>query len=703
MRPQRAARRRSVEWVGGQVAPEAVRELFAAAGRLQHAAPWRIAGDGQLVRLDVPEQAIDGAAISIIGGPGESLGFLVFPSRHAFDTFVDASERAMRRRRRADRPDLGTGFLSLSFESSRTVPRAMRDEVARFGWPLESDDAYPLVQRPERDGLLRPLTAADVRLATACADALAAFVPLHAALFRGTSFEPVSESYTGPTGLTVRLTAPFGSFALFGDDTEAPSVAPRSAGHVGRNDPCPCGSGKKYKRCHLGRDAAPSRVPTATGGSATAPPETAAIHALDARVTTEMAAHLAGAFGVKRIAELVAGPDAAAEQLWLPWSLYHRRIDGRTPAEHFLAARAGSLTAQERAWLDAQARSWLGLWEVERVQPGAWLDLHDLLTGERRRVIDASASRTATLRDAVLGLIVDHAGVSVMCGMHPQPLPPLQAAEVAQRFRARLRRGRAAPIDRLREERLGRELIARWEEEIAALVERSRTPPRLVNNDGDELVFVNERYDFDPALRGEIEARLAALLGVVAPEAPDDRTYVFHRTAARGEPEPGDLVVGTAQVAEGHLAIETNSVRRADALRRRIERALGELVRHRRRRRRDARRMAERIWERRATGETRRSNIAATREAQRELRESPEAQRLLREMKDRHYATWPDEPLPALAGKTARQAVRTQAGRARVDALLKQIERGEAMLPAGERFDVTPLRRELGLSDLRAR
>jgi preprotein translocase subunit SecA len=20
--------------------------------------------------------------------------------------------------------------------------------------------------------------------------------------------------------------------------------------HVGRNDPCPCGSGKKYKRCH---------------------------------------------------------------------------------------------------------------------------------------------------------------------------------------------------------------------------------------------------------------------------------------------------------------------------------------------------------------------------------------------------------------------------------------------------------------------
>jgi preprotein translocase subunit SecA len=26
-------------------------------------------------------------------------------------------------------------------------------------------------------------------------------------------------------------------------------VAPRSVSRVGRNDPCPCGSGKKYKKC----------------------------------------------------------------------------------------------------------------------------------------------------------------------------------------------------------------------------------------------------------------------------------------------------------------------------------------------------------------------------------------------------------------------------------------------------------------------
>jgi preprotein translocase subunit SecA len=31
----------------------------------------------------------------------------------------------------------------------------------------------------------------------------------------------------------------------------APAVVPvRQVPKVGRNDPCPCGSGKKYKKCH---------------------------------------------------------------------------------------------------------------------------------------------------------------------------------------------------------------------------------------------------------------------------------------------------------------------------------------------------------------------------------------------------------------------------------------------------------------------
>ena len=35
-----------------------------------------------------------------------------------------------------------------------------------------------------------------------------------------------------------------------GDEPAAPQTVQRSDDKVGRNDPCPCGSGKKYKKCH---------------------------------------------------------------------------------------------------------------------------------------------------------------------------------------------------------------------------------------------------------------------------------------------------------------------------------------------------------------------------------------------------------------------------------------------------------------------
>jgi hypothetical protein len=37
--------------------------------------------------------------------------------------------------------------------------------------------------------------------------------------------------------------------AVFGPDGEALLDAPAVSAKVGRNDPCPCGSGKKYKKC----------------------------------------------------------------------------------------------------------------------------------------------------------------------------------------------------------------------------------------------------------------------------------------------------------------------------------------------------------------------------------------------------------------------------------------------------------------------
>jgi len=677
---------------GGRVSGAAVERLFRAADVLYDVAPWKFAGDQQVLRLDVAERRIAGAALSVIGALGESLGFLVFPSLAAYGTFAETGERLMRQRRTPAKIDLGSSYLSVTFERGADIPRAMRAEVLDHAWPVAGADAYPRVEARERDGIPRPLQEEDVRLATAVAGALTAFAIKHEALFRGSSVEPVSESYAGETGLTVRLTAPYEAFDLFSAEVEDGPRGERAGRPIGRNEPCPCGSGKKYKRCHLGTEP-----DMRASSGATAPAQTAALHELDRRLADAMAAYARQRFGTAWLRFERDFTDArAAEQLSRHWALYHLRVRGARVVDHFMAERGDRLTREEREWLDAQSRSWLGIWEVEDAELGASLDLHDILTGERRHVTEVSGSRMLVRRSAVLARVVDRGGVSVICGTHPQPLPPIDAAAVARRFRDRLRRGASAPAERLREERLGRDLIARWEEAAAALEERSRIPPRLQNRDGDELVFISERYDFDPAAQEEIMRRLAAMDAVVPPEGEgEDRDYIFHREGPATRPDLEDLIVGHVQVGDRSLSLETNSVRRANALRSRVESALGDLIRHRRRRRRDAQRMVARMWEREPS--ERRAAAASGARARDELADLPEAQQVLREMKERHYADWPDEPLPALGGQTARQAIRTKIGRERVDDLLKDIEFREAGLPAGERFDVSVLRRTLGV------
>ena len=66
---------------------------------------------------------------------------------------------------------------------------------------------------------------------------------------------------------------------------------------------------------------------------------------------------------------------------------------------------------------------------------------------------------------------------------------------------------------------------------------------------------------------------------------------------------------------------------------------------------------------------------------------------------EEHYAKWPDTRLPALDGKTPRQAVKNAAGKRKVAEILKQIENTEShKRKSGEyAYDVSKLRAELGI------
>jgi hypothetical protein len=656
---------------GGRIRPEAVARLFSAAELLYRVAPWKVASEEQVLRMDIPALGVEGACVSIIGELGESLGVLVFPSLTAYDAFCSVAETALAETRPRD---LGTGWLALEFVRGADLPASLRHEVASHGWPVAGPKAYPLVVERERDGTPRPIAEREVAIAAACATSLAAFFVKHPRLFEDEDFEPVCESWFDGDDLEVRFTAPYEAFDLFEIERPAASVVAPARGEApaqSRNAPCPCGSGRKYKKCCL--PGAEERRPSQHARHP--------LHELDDRLVHALLEFAGRRFGPAWLRAEAFGADTPSVlQIAVPWSLYHHRHEEQTVLDHYLAERRRRLSPAERGWLESQRAAWLSVWEVTDVEPGVSMTLRDLLTGETRSVHEKTASRTAVRRDAVLGRVVDHQGVSLICGMHPRVLAPSAAAEVVRRARVRARRKGVLPLERLRDEGFGRALIRYWKEAVEESSARAALPPDLQNTDGDPFLLTTDHFEIAPGARASVEATLAALPEVEPPgpgEGPP--AYVFLRAGNRIHKSWDNTVVGRAWISGDELHAETNSRERADTLRERLESVCGTGIRHR------AREHADPLSER-----ARPARPRATPE-----RPPPEAEQLLLEFKQRHYDDWLDTPVPALGGKTPREAARTARGRSAVDVLLKDMEVHEQR--AGGGFDFSALRRELRL------
>ena len=661
-------------FAGGKVSAAAVEKLFAASRRLFAAKPWAVAGDTQVLRMDIPALGVKGACLSVIGELGESRGVLIFASLDGFESFLETAESGDIQQGRIA---LSSGWLALSFESAADLPPSMRREAMKHGWPVADADAYPVVDRRDPDGMSRPLIRRDVQIATACALALTAFFGRHAGMFESDTPANVSESYLDNEGREVQLTAPYEGFDDWPADADRPEDLEEPAldddatpepfrPRANRNAPCPCGSGRKYKKCHLAADEAEHAARQAT----------ALTHTMAHRLVVRLEGFALREYGYawEAFQDLFFDVEDALD-LAIPWSVYCFEVDGRTVADAYLDRHRRRCSPEELRWLDAQRAAWLSVWEVEKVDPGQAVTLRDLLSHELRTVSETRASKTLVARDAVLGRIVDHDGVSLLCGVHPRPLPPFYAAEAVGRARKRLRRKRAVPVDRLRDATFGRHLIRYWEETAFAFDAESAAPPRLHNTDGDPFLLTVDHYACAPDAAREVDARIGKLDGAQREPDEDGATaWLFMR------PDDQQTLIGRVRMRRSELRIETNSLARADVLRERIEGACGARIRHR------AREHAAPLALGRDSGHP----------PQPPAPPSPEEERLVAEFKARHYADWADVPLPALGDRTPRECAQTAAGRAEVDLLLKDMENMECRTP-GTPFDFSDIRRELGI------
>ena len=655
-------------YLGDDVPPSLVEKLFSEAARLYRRAPWKVWDEEQVLCVDVPELGIRRQCLSVIGGAGEDFGLLLFSSFDTYLAFGDFDED-FAGVEDLDESKSATALLSVSFDHPRDLPPSLVREVRQHRWPLARANVYPVVLTLDTNRRPRQLSGQDYRVMTACVSALLSFLDRLPAILDGDP-DTARETFQ-QDGLSVTLTFPHpDDFDEIDDSGFEPEQAPPvTARHAGRNDPCPCGSGKKYKKCHLDGDRA-------AGESSSAGPS---IHELDHLLATAIARFADARFGEgwQGVELDTLSGEEPVLPLLIPWVTWTVTAEGKRVAEWFESAQRKQLSSDELEWIAAQKTAWLSVWEVTGVQKGRSVEVRDLLTGNTRTVEEKLGSEKLVPRDAVLARLVDYRGTSLFGGMFARTLDPIDAAEVMRRFRTKARVGKGVlPVERLREERIGRILIDGWQEAVHADDRKRSVPPRLTNHDGDPLLFVTESFLFEAERLVEIEKRLQSLEGAVEARETEDgeREITFLRA--------GDTVIGRAILGNGAMRLETNSERRAAALRARVRKACdGKLPRVRRKVLDPATELSASLRDG--------AKPPATR--------TPNDPSLILEAKTAHYRKWLDIPVPFLGGKSPRAAMRAAESRTKLDLLLRQIENGESRQPEGERIDVNWLRRELGI------
>ena len=245
-------------------------------------------------------------------------------------------------------------------------------------------------------------------------------------------------------------------------------------------------------------------------------------------------------------------------------------------------------------------------------------------------------------------------------------------------------RTRAVAPDVLRDVDIQLDIVDAWNDTVDFML--SAPPPTLTNTDGDLFTLTTDDFAI-AAPREEIIHRLASIAGSEPEDEDGDTVVVFTQPGNPMHADWDNTIIGRAVVGRDHLRVETNSVRRANTLRARLEASLGAMIRHRLRQESNtAELMKGAAAERPATDYG--TSMTAP---------SPEISAALRAFREKHMRGWIDESIPALDGLTPCEAARVPRKRPALELLLKEIERSESRLPPDQQIDISWLRPALGL------
>ena len=456
---------------------------------------------------------------------------------------------------------------------------------------------------------------------------------------------------------------------------------------TGRNEPCPCGGSMKYKKCCMLKNV-------------TSPDE------LDYRRLSEvydrlfehLVQHAERVFGREALnmalQEYFVWPEEGEEEpgaellerhmpVFWPWFVFNWEYEPtdeetvlggpseRTVAELYAQERGMGLDSYERKFIETVNRKPYSFYEVLEVEPGRQILLQNVLSGIRITVQERAGSRHVKPSDIVFGRVAVIDGIGMIVGLSPYVISPGHKPMIIE-FRGRMKEEAPTITD---------EVLKEWEFEIRELfLEIDRvlfSAPKVCNTDGDPLEFHKVVYDIDSA--EEAFEKLVSLCvttkaSVLRKEAERDPAghirraeITWDRKGHKAEPGLSNTILGRIVIEGARLTAEVNSARRAKIIRGKIEAKLGAGARFRME---EIGNLEKMMADEKLMGRS--DERSAEHDA---LMQDPEVRRHMADMIRKHWENWVDMQVPALGGKTPREAVLTSDGIEAVEALLVQAER----------------------------
>lgn len=450
---------------------------------------------------------------------------------------------------------------------------------------------------------------------------------------------------------------------------------------IGRNEPCPCGSGKKYKKCCLNKEK---------------PPESLLWHSLGKaydKLQDQLLDYARKAFGELALPmamdDFLLWPEEENPielikdhmTLFIPWFLFEWDYDPfdadvelpapveESVASAYLDAHGSRLDRLEQKLIKATLDQPFSFYEVMNCRPGQGYRLKDILRGIETDVYEKLGSENARPGDILLCRVVQVDEVAILIGCSSILIPPDWKPEIIDLKNIILEEYSHITAQVLQEYDLD------IRETYLYIYDAAMAPPQLCNTDGDPLLFQTLLYEIDAP-----ETAFQRLFGLCTVE--DEETLRSMATLDEGGrvikaeipwSRPGhkksnaldNTILGRIMIDHHNLLIEVNSEARAEVAGKEMEVRLGEHAKY----------LTTEIQspETMPDGETLAGSLNES--EQDELMQLPEVREHMAQLLTHHWEGWIDQELPALGGKTPRHAVKTPDGKESVEALLLSASR----------------------------